>query len=456
MPVDRHVFRAYDVRGIVNESLDESLVYDIGRAIATRYPDAPRFILGRDGRLSSPRFAEALSDGLQSAGVRVIDVGEVPTPVLYFAAHEYGEGCGLMITGSHNPPNYNGIKMMIASHTLAGDEVQALYRDVVEGRFRKGQGSYKQLNVLEPYINKVVSDIRITRPVQLVADCGNGVAGPYVIALFEALGCELHCLYCDIDGNFPNHHANPSDEKNLVDLITKVKTSYSELGIAFDGDGDRLGVVDELGNIIWPDLQMMAYAQDLLRHQPGACIVYDVKSSSHLPEVIAKNGGKPQMCRTGHSYVKSMLKQTGALLAGEMSGHIFFNDRWYGFDDALYTAARLLEIYTAGEQTCSNMFAVFPQGIATPELNVNLKDEGDQHTFMDRFLKLACFEGAQLDYTDGVRVDYDDGWGLVRASNTTPCLVVRFEANSDVRLNEIKNIFRKQLLSVEPSLQIPF
>ncbi len=456
MSVDQRVFRAYDVRGIVDESLDESLVYDIGRAIATRYPDASRFMLGRDGRLSSLRFATALSDGLQSAGVQVTDVGEVPTPVLYFAAHEYGEGCGLMITGSHNPANYNGIKMMVAGHTLAGDDVQTLYRDVVKGHFRKGQGSYKQLNVLEPYINKVVSDIRITRPVQLVADCGNGVAGPYVIALFEALGCKLHCLYCDIDGNFPNHHANPSDEKNLVDLIAEVKTSRSELGIAFDGDGDRLGVVDELGNIIWPDLQMMVYAQDLLRQQPGACIVYDVKSSSHLPKVIAKNGGKPQICRTGHSYIKSTLKQTGALLAGEMSGHIFFNDRWYGFDDALYTAARLLEIYAASDQTCSDMFAMFPQGIATPELNVHLKDEGDQHTFMDNFLKLARFEDAQLDYTDGVRVDYEDGWGLVRASNTTPCLVIRFEADNDARLNEIKDIFREQLLSVEPALQIPF
>ena len=456
MSVDQHVFRAYDVRGIVDEGLDESLVYDIGRAIATRYPDASRFVLGRDGRLSSPRFAEALSDGLQSAGVRVIDVGAVPTPVLYFAAHEYGAGCGLMITGSHNPPNYNGLKMMVAKHTLAGDEVQALYHDVVKRHFKKGQGSYEQRDVLEPYINKVVSDIRITRPVRLVADCGNGVAGPYVVALFEALGCELHCLYCDIDGNFPNHHANPSDEKNLVDLIAEVKTRHSELGVAFDGDGDRLGVVDELGNIIWPDLQMMAYAQDLLRNRPGACIVYDVKSSSHLPEVIAKNGGKPRMCRTGHSYVKSTLKQSGALLAGEMSGHIFFNDRWYGFDDALYTAARLLEIYAAGDHSCSDMFAVFPQGIGTPELNIYLKDEGDQHTFMDRFLKLAFFEDAQLDYTDGVRVDYEDGWGLVRASNTTPCLVVRFEADNAARLNEIKDIFREQLLSVEPSLQIPF
>ena len=456
MSVDQRVFRAYDVRGIVDEGLDESLVYDIGRAIATRYPHASRFMIGRDGRLSSPRFAAALSGGLQSAGVQVIDVGEVPTPVLYFAAHEYGEGCGLMITGSHNPANYNGIKMMVAGHTLAGDEVQVLYHDVVKGCFRKGQGDYKKLNVLEPYINKVVSDIRIMRPVKLVADCGNGVAGPYAIALFEALGCELHCLYCDIDGSFPNHHANPSDEKNLVDLIAEVKTSHSELGIAFDGDGDRLGVVDELGNIIWPDLQMMAYAQDLLRHQPDACIVYDVKSSSHLPKVIAKNGGKPQICRTGHSYVKSMLKQTGALLAGEMSGHIFFNDRWYGFDDALYTAARLLEIYAASEKTCSDMFAVFPQGIATPELNVHFKNEGDQHAFMDRFLKQACFGNACLDYTDGVRVDYEDGWGLVRASNTTPCLVVRFEANSDKRLNEIKDIFRKQLLSVEPNLQVAF
>ena len=456
MSVEKRVFRAYDVRGIVDDGLDESLLYDIGRAIATRYPESRHFTLGRDGRLSSPRLAEALSDGLRSAGVDVIDVGEVPTPVLYFAAYEYCEGCGLMVTGSHNPPNYNGVKMMVAKHTLSGDEVQALYQDIIKGQFTKGHGSYEQRNVLEPYIDKVRSDIHLTRPVKLVADCGNGVAGPYVIALFEALGCELHCLYCDVDGNFPNHHANPSEEKNLVDLIETVKTNRSELGIAFDGDGDRLGVVDELGNIIWPDRQMMAYAQDILQHQQGASIVYDVKSSSYLPEIIEKNGGKPKMCRTGHSYIKSTLRQTGSLLAGEMSGHIFFNDRWYGFDDALYAAARLLEIYSAGDEACSDLFAKFPQGVSTPELNVHLKDEGDQHIFMERFLKEAHFEDARLNYTDGVRVDYKDGWGLVRASNTTPCLVIRFEADDDARLNEIKDIFRKQLLSVEHSLQIPF
>ena len=456
MSIDKKVFRAYDVRGIVDQGLDESLVYDIGRAIATRYADMQNCMLGRDGRLSSLRLAEALADGLQAAGVQVVDLGEVPTPVLYFAAHEYCQGSGLMITGSHNPPHYNGVKMMVGKHTLAGDEIEALYHDIVKAHFKKGHGNYRRFNVLEPYIDKVVSDISIPHPFRLVADCGNGVAGPYVVALFEALGCELHCLYCDIDGNFPNHHANPSDENNLVDLIASVKQTQSEIGIAFDGDGDRLGVVDELGNIIRPDRQMMVYAQDVLQDQKGACIVYDVKCSSHLPEIIEKNGGKAHRCRTGHSYIKSMLKQSGALLAGEMSGHIFFNDRWYGFDDALYAAARLVEICAYSADRCSAIFAKLPHGVDTPELNVHLKDEGDQHTFMENFLKEARFNGAKLDYTDGLRVDYKDGWGLVRASNTTPCLVLRFEADNENRLNEIKDIFRKQLLSIDNTLDISF
>ena len=456
MSIDKSVFRAYDVRGIVDHSLDETLLYDIGRAIATRYPEAQSFALGRDGRLSSPRLAEALAGGLRSAGVQVVDIGVVPTPVLYFAAHEYAGGCGLMVTGSHNPPNYNGVKMIVAKHTLAGDEIQVLYEDIVKGHFHKAHGSYRQLNVMGAYIDKITADISLPHPLKLIADCGNGVAGPYVMALFDALECDLHCLYCDIDGNFPNHHANPSDEKNLVDLISAIKQSDAQLGIAFDGDGDRLGVVDELGNIIWPDRQMMVYAQDILQREAGACIVYDVKCSNHLPKIIAASGGQAQMCRTGHSYVKSMLKQSGALLAGEMSGHIFFNDRWYGFDDALYSAARLTEICANSSDSCSAMFAKLPQVIGTPELNVQLENEGDQHIYMENFINKARFDNAQLDYTDGVRVDFDDGWGLVRASNTTPCLVLRFEADNEVRLEQIKDIFRKQLLSVERALEIPF
>ncbi|MBC6414749.1 MAG: phosphomannomutase/phosphoglucomutase [Chromatiales bacterium] len=456
MPVDKSVFRAYDVRGIVDHSLDEALVYDIGRAIATRYPEAQSFVVGRDGRLSSPRFAEALAGGLRSAGVQVVDLGAVPTPVLYFAAHEYSEGCGLMVTGSHNPPNYNGVKMMVGKHTLAGDEIQALYQDIVKGHFNKRHGSYRSLNVMDAYIDKIAEDIVLPYPYKLVADCGNGVAGPYVVALFDALGCELQCLYCDIDGNFPNHHANPSEEKNLVDLIATVKESNAELGIAFDGDGDRLGVVDELGNIIWPDRQMMVYAKKILEQEPGACIVYDVKCSNHLRKIIEKNGGHAQMCRTGHSYVKSMLKKTAALLAGEMSGHIFFNDRWYGFDDALYTAARLVEICADNTDSSSQIFAKLPHSISTPELNVHLENEGDQHIFMEHFLAKARFNDGELDYTDGLRVDFNDGWGLVRASNTTPCLVLRFEADNAERLDEVKDIFRKQLLLVERDLEITF
>lgn len=456
--VAQQVFRAYDIRGIADVDLDETLVYQIGQTLVARYPKAQCFALGRDGRLSSQRFAQALAAGLQSASANVLDVGEVPTPVLYFAAYEYCDGCGLMVTGSHNPPEYNGIKMMVQHHTLAGADIEKLYDGICAGVKHQAStsGQYQSMDVLEAYIAKVADDVRLTRPIRLVADCGNGVAGPYVQTLFKRLGCEMHCLYCEVDGHFPNHHANPSEEQNLQDLIATVKQDKADIGLAFDGDGDRLGVVDERGQIIWPDRQMMLYAQAVLQNHPGACIVYDVKSSRHLVELIKHCGGSPKMCRTGHSYVKAMLKQTQAPLAGEMSGHIFFQDRWYGFDDALYAAARLLEILTSGDASCSERFAEFPDACSTPEINVRFEREGAQHQFMEQFTKVAQFDGGQLNYTDGVRVDFEDGWGLVRASNTTPCLVIRFEADSAARLQEIQTLFHHQIKAVASELTLPF
>lgn len=455
--VEKKVFRAYDIRGVADRDLNDSLVYQIGQAIACRYPEAKRFALGRDGRLSSHRFAKALAAGLQAGSAQVLDVGEVPTPVLYFAAYEHCAGCGLMVTGSHNPPEYNGIKMVVQKHTLFGEQIEALYDDVCAAvSSTKPNGHYEQIDVAQSYIEKIARDIHLKRPLKLVIDCGNGVAGPYARALFERLGCEVDCLYCEVDGHFPNHHANPSVEKNLQDLIATVKHKQAALGLAFDGDGDRLGVVDERGQIIWPDRQMMLYAQAVLHHHPRATIIYDVKSSRHLSEIIKRCGGQPQMCRTGHSFIKAMLKQTNAPLAGEMSGHIFFNDRWYGFDDALYAGARLLEILSASDKSCSEYFRQFPEAYSTPEINVAFSCEGEQHDFMKQFIATARFDGGQLDYTDGVRVDFEDGWGLVRASHTTPCLVIRFEADSRARLQEIQTLFHHQIKAVASGLQLPF
>lgn len=451
------VFRAYDIRGIVDETLTEQGVFSIGRAIAsvTLAAGQKSLVIARDGRLHSPRLSESLSKGILSTGCGVVDIGQVPTPVLYFATHTLDTQSGVMVTGSHNPANYNGLKVVVAGNTLSGDEIQQLYQRIEQDDFVNGEGDYQQQMMLPEYIGAVSSDIRLGRMMKIVVDCGNGVAGEAAPMLLSTLGCEVVPLYCDIDGSFPNHHPDPSKPDNLKDLIDKVQEEKAELGLAFDGDGDRLGVVDSQGNIIWPDRQMMLYAIDVLSRQAGADIIYDVKCSRHLAKLIAKHGGKPVMSKTGHSLMKAKMKETNAELGGEMSGHIFFKERWYGFDDALYTAARLLEILTSEFRGTADIFADLPDSESTPEINI-VMEEGENFAFMEKLITQANFDDAQLITIDGLRVEFKEGWGLIRASNTTPSLVLRFEAEDEVGLEEIKQLFKEQMLNINAELELDF
>ena len=455
--VPQSVFRAYDIRGIVDETLTEQGVFSIGRAIAsvTLAAGQKSLVIARDGRLHSPRLSESLSKGILSTGCGVVDIGQVPTPVLYFATHTLDTQSGVMVTGSHNPANYNGLKVVVAGNTLSGDEIQQLYQRIEQDDSVNGEGDYQQQMMLPEYIGAISSDIRLGRMMKIVVDCGNGVAGEAAPMLLSTLGCEVVPLYCDIDGNFPNHHPDPSKPDNLQDLIDKVQEEKAELGLAFDGDGDRLGVVDSQGNIIWPDRQMMLYAIDVLSRQTGADIIYDVKCSRHLAKLIAKHGGKPVMSKTGHSLMKAKMKETNAELGGEMSGHIFFKERWYGFDDALYTAARLLEILTSEFRATADIFADLPDSASTPEINIAM-EEGENFAFMEKLITQANFDDAQLITIDGLRVEFKEGWGLIRASNTTPSLVMRFEAEDEVGLEEIKQLFKEQMLNINAELKLDF
>ncbi len=452
------IFRAYDIRGIVGETLTKEIVYDIGRALASEAKElgSQIVVIGRDGRISSPTLAEALSRGIASTGCNVLDIGMVPTPVLYFVVQHTDGRTGVMITGSHNPAEYNGLKMMIKGETLAGARIQQLKQRIDKQDFMTGNGSIEQNGMfVSEYIGTLCEDIQVTRSMKIVIDCGNGVAGELAPVLFKNLGCEIIELHCEVDGNFPNHHPDPSKPENLADLITAVKQNNADVGIAFDGDGDRLGVIDSKGNIIWPDRQMMLFAKDVLAGKPGSEIIYDVKCSRHLSEQIVKYGGRPLMWKTGHSFMKAKLKETGAKLAGEMSGHIFFNDRWFGFDDALYSAARLLQILSEDTRPSSEVFASFPDSINTPELNVELA-EGENFKFIEGMFAAAKFTGGKITDIDGMRIDFSDGWGLVRASNTTPSLVIRFEADSKEALENIQAQFRDIMRTVKPDIKLPF
>ncbi|MEO1889638.1 MAG: phosphomannomutase/phosphoglucomutase [Cycloclasticus sp.] len=457
MDVPQSIFRAYDIRGIVDETLTEAGVLSIGRAVATEALNAGQktIVIARDGRLHSPRLSESLAKGIQSTGCDVIDVGQVPTPVLYFATHQLDTQSGVMITGSHNPANYNGLKIVIAGDTLSGDAIQNLYQRIERDDFEAGEGSYQEQIMLPEYIGAITADVRLGRMIKVVVDCGNGVAGEAAPMLLSTLGCDVVPLYCDIDGNFPNHHPDPSKLENLQELIAKVREEEAELGLAFDGDGDRLGVVDSNGNVIWPDRQMMLYAIDVLSRQAGADIIYDVKCTRNLAKVIAKHGGKPIMAKTGHSLIKAKMKETNAELAGEMSGHIFFKERWYGFDDALYTAARLLEIVTSEFRPTAEIFAELPDSVSTPEINIALQ-EGENFSFVEELQAKSTFEDAKIITIDGIRVEFKHGWGLVRASNTTPSLVLRFEADDEVALEQIKALFKEQMLKINPDIELPF
>jgi phosphomannomutase/phosphoglucomutase len=456
------IFKAYDIRGVVDETLTEETVRRIGQALGQmiRRKGLHRCVVGRDGRLSGPRLQAALSEGLCSVGVDVIDIGSVPTPVVYFATHLLGTGTGVAITGSHNPPQYNGLKMMVAGATLAGEEIQALYQAIIAGGGQPeshigGRGTVSAQTVVPAYLDRILSDIRLARPLRIGVDCGNGVAGSIAPDFFTALGCEVFPLFCDVDGTFPNHHPDPADPHNLEDLIRAVKDHNLDLGLAFDGDGDRLGVVTRTGEIIWPDRQLMLYAADVLAARPGAEIIYDVKCTRHLARWIRDHGGRPLMWRTGHSLIKAKLKETGAPLAGEMSGHIFFNDRWYGFDDGLYTAARLLEILAKVKDPTATLHAL-PNATSTPELQIKTQ-EGENYALVALLKEKAEFPSArERILIDGIRVEYDDGFGLARPSNTTPVVVLRFEADNPTALARIQAEFRAVLIRLAPGLALPF
>ncbi len=449
MNIPSSIFKAYDIRGIVETELTPDIVKLIGRAVgAESIQNGERgVVVGRDGRLSGPELSEALISGLIESGCHVVNIGMVPSPVLYFATHTKAASSGVIITGSHNPAEYNGLKIMIAGETLSAERIQALYTRILENDFTNGHGTSTSINIDQDYIDTIKSDIKLEKELKVVIDCGNGVAGNIAPQLFEALGVKVSKLFCLIDGRFPNHHPDPSKPENLKDLIKEVIDTGADLGLAFDGDGDRLGVVDNKGQVIWADRQMMLYAKDVLSRNEGAKIIFDVKCTSLLPKVISENGGDPILSRTGHSFIKKKLKETNAELAGEMSGHIFFKERWYGFDDALYTASRLLEIVSKSDKSCSEIFNELPANISTPEININFKKHGQQYEAMDSLSSNIDFPGASINTIDGFRVDYENCWGLVRPSNTTPCLVLRFEANNDAELIKIQEKFKKWLES---------
>jgi len=451
------IFRAYDIRGVVGQTLNAEIVKQIGRAIGSEAFERgeQRVVVARDGRLSGPSLIKALKEGLIESGRDVIDIGEMPTPLLYFATNYLNSNSGVVLTGSHNPKDYNGLKIVIAGHTLSGDDILALKKRIDTDNMVEGQGSEESASILQDYIGQITGDVALAQPLKVAVDCGNGVAGKVAPQLLQALGCEVIGLYCKVDGNFPNHHPDPSKPENLRELIDLVKTEKADIGLAFDGDGDRLGVIDSEGNVIWPDRQMMLYSMDVLSRNPGADIIYDVKCSKHLAKVISSNGGHPIMWKTGHSLVKAKMRETGALLAGECSGHIFFKERWYGFDDALYTAARLLEILSADTRKSVDVFASLPDSIATPEINVAIADDR-KHDFVNKLTKQGIFGNGEVIDIDGIRVEFPDGWGLVRASNTTPNLVIRFEGENEQIIEKMKQLFKQQMLMIDSSLNLDF
>ena len=459
--VSSSIFKAYDIRGIVGDTLTADIIRDIGRAIASEAKVAgyKAFVIGRDGRLSGPEFASALAEGIQSTGLDVIDVGMVATPMLYYAAVELKTQCGVMVTGSHNPPDYNGLKMVVGGDAIHGDRIQALYRRVVEKSFETGSGSYSQTDVRDAYLARIVGDVKAAAPMRIAVDCGNGVAGAFAPMLLRMMGIEVDELFSEVDGTFPNHHPDPAHVENLADLIDHLKRTDAEIGFAFDGDGDRLGVVTKNGHVIFPDRQLMLFVEEVLSRNPGGEVIYDVKCSRKLAPWIEQHGGRPTMWKTGHSLIKAKLKETGAPLAGEMSGHLFFKDRWYGFDDGMYAAARMIEILTRAKAAGKDPSAVLdalPDAISTPELQWKLA-EGENFAIIDRLQQEAVFEGADsILKIDGVRVEYPDGFGLARSSNTTPVIVLRFEAETEEGLERIKGDFRRALQQIEPSKPLPF
>ena len=451
------IFKAYDIRGVVGRTLTAPIVRTIGQALGSLARDRGRdtIAVGRDGRLSGPELIAALSDGIRSSGVDVVDVGMVVTPMTYFAAQHLGTACSVMVTGSHNPPDYNGLKMVIDGTTLSGDDIQALRGRIERGELANGSGNSRSEDVAPAYFDRIVGDITLTRSMRIAVDCGNGVAGAYAPALYRRLGCEVVELFCEVDGRFPNHHPDPSQPSNLEDLKRRLADGDCELGLAFDGDGDRLGVVTPGGNVIYADRQLMLFAADVLTRAPGATIIYDVKSTRNLKPWITQHGGVPLLWKTGHSLIKAKMKEVGAALAGEMSGHTFFGERWYGFDDGLYAGARLLEILTRSKDAAGVLDAL-PDALSTPELNIACA-EGEQHALIAKLQANADFPNAtDVIRIDGMRVEYPDGFGLARASNTTPVVVLRFEADNPQALARIQQDFRRVLTDAKPDVKLPF
>jgi phosphomannomutase/phosphoglucomutase len=472
MHIPKEIFKAYDIRGIVGKTLTPEIVEAIGQALGSEALARQQntICIGYDGRLSGPELAAALSRGIRQTGVNVIGLGMVATPMVYFAAYELGTACGVMVTGSHNPPDYNGLKMVLAGETLSGETIQSLRTRIETGDLAKasesGAGTESQHDIAPRYIQKIASDVKLTRGMKIAVDCGNGVAGAYAKKLYEALGCAVQELFCEVDGHFPNHHPDPSVPENLADLIQALAKGDAEIGLAFDGDGDRLGVVTKDGKIIYPDRQLMLFAEEVLTRNQGATIIYDVKSTRNLAPWIKARNGKPLMWKTGHSLVKAKIKETSADLAGEMSGHVFFNDlidstnpakgrRWYGFDDGLYSGARLLEILSKVSNPSETLNSL-PDSVSTPEQHIQMQ-EGEPHALIAALQKSAKFEGATEVITiDGLRVEYPDGFGLMRPSNTTPVIVLRFEADSEEALKRIQNAFRAVILGAAPQVELPF
>ena len=460
----RPIFKAYDIRGIVGKTLTPKIVEAIGHALGSeaRQRGQHEICIGYDGRLSGSELAEALSQGIRKAGINVVNLGMVVTPMVYFAAFHLNNNCGVMVTGSHNPPDYNGLKMVLAGETLSNESIQSLRHRIEYNRYSYGDGLERNYDIAPNYIAAIQADIKLARPMQITVDCGNGVAGAFAKQLYSAIGCRVDELFCEVDGHFPNHHPDPSVPENLTDLIAALKTTRAEIGLAFDGDGDRLGVVTKDGNIIYPDRQLLLFAEDVLQRNKGANIIFDVKSTRNLNPWIHKLGGNPIMWKTGHSLVKAKIKETNAALAGEMSGHVFFNDkdangkkRWYGFDDGLYAGARLLEILSRFANP-SEVLNNLPDSVSTPEQHINMQ-EGEPHALIAQLQKTATFEGAtEIITIDGLRVEYADGFGLMRPSNTTPVIVLRFEADNEAALARIQAQFREVLWDAAPHVALPF
>jgi len=462
--IPKEIFKAYDIRGIVGKTLTPEIVESIGHALGSeaKQREQTEICIGYDGRLSGPELAAALSKGVRKAGINVVNLGMVATPMVYFAAFHLNTNCGVMVTGSHNPPDYNGLKMVLATETLSTAAIQSLRERIEQGQLAYGEGTEREYDIAPDYISTIKADIKLARPMKIAVDCGNGVAGAFAKTLYNEVGCHVDELFCDVDGHFPNHHPDPSVPENLNDLIHALKTTDAEIGLAFDGDGDRLGVVTKEGNIIYPDRQLLLFAEDVLKRNANASIIFDVKSTRNLAPWISQRGGNPIMWKTGHSLVKAKIKEEKAALAGEMSGHIFFNDhdsagkkRWYGFDDGLYSGARLLEILSRFTNP-SEVLNSLPDSVSTPEQHINMK-EGEPHALIAKLQSSATFEGASEVITiDGLRVEYPDGFGLMRPSNTTPVIVLRFEANNQAALTHIQSQFRNVILNEAPHVALPF